>query len=69
MSIYIDITEFMKRPHRTGIQRVTGELCRYWPAAVTAYPVWVRSKWRFGTPSRWDVARHQSSTSNPKDAG
>jgi glycosyltransferase involved in cell wall biosynthesis len=42
MSIYIDITEFLHRPHRTGIQRVTGELCRFWPSTVAAHGVRVR---------------------------
>src|SRR5829696_6013533 len=31
MRYYIDLTEFLAEPHRTGIQRVGGELCRRWP--------------------------------------
>src|SRR6516162_8787402 len=31
MSLYIDISEFLSSPHRTGIQRVTGELIWHWP--------------------------------------
>ena len=37
MRVLIDLTEFFSRPHRTGIQRVCGELCRFLPSeyAVT----------------------------------
>jgi len=31
MSVYIDLTEFLARPLLTGIQRVTAEICRWWP--------------------------------------
>src|SRR5688572_14312433 len=31
MAVFIDLTEFMSAPYRTGIQRVGGELCRCWP--------------------------------------
>lgn len=31
MSLYLDLTELLSNPIRTGIQRVTGELCRYLP--------------------------------------
>jgi len=31
MTVYIDVTEFLRHPVRTGIQRVCGELCRWWP--------------------------------------
>jgi glycosyltransferase involved in cell wall biosynthesis len=31
MSLYIDLTELLSNPVRTGIQRVTGEICRYLP--------------------------------------
>lgn len=34
MNLYIDITEFLSSPITTGIQRVTGELCRYLPHNV-----------------------------------
>ncbi len=33
MSIYLDVTEIVAEPYRTGIQRVTAELCRNWPDA------------------------------------
>jgi glycosyltransferase involved in cell wall biosynthesis len=39
MSVYVDITEFITRPHRTGIQRVTAELCRNWPDDSVLTPV------------------------------
>ena len=32
MSLYIDLTEFLANPIKTGIQRITGEICRYLPA-------------------------------------
>ena len=31
MSLYIDLTEFLANPIKTGIQRITGEICRYLP--------------------------------------
>jgi len=31
MTVYVDVTEFLRNPVRTGIQRVCGELCRWWP--------------------------------------
>jgi glycosyltransferase involved in cell wall biosynthesis len=31
MSLYIDLTEFLAVPMKTGIQRIEGELCRYSP--------------------------------------
>jgi glycosyltransferase involved in cell wall biosynthesis len=31
MSVYIDLTEFLNNPVLTGIQRVTAEICRWWP--------------------------------------
>jgi glycosyltransferase involved in cell wall biosynthesis len=31
MSVYIDLTEFLSNPVLTGIQRVTAEICRWWP--------------------------------------
>jgi glycosyltransferase involved in cell wall biosynthesis len=33
MSVYIDLTEFLNNPVLTGIQRVTAEICRWWPNA------------------------------------
>jgi glycosyltransferase involved in cell wall biosynthesis len=32
MSVYIDITEFLRHPMVSGIQRVTAEICRQWPS-------------------------------------
>lgn len=29
MSLYIDLSEFLSNPIRTGIQRISGEMCRY----------------------------------------
>lgn len=37
--IAVDLTEFFARPLRTGIQRVSGELCRHWPADSKLVPV------------------------------
>src|SRR5258708_20039255 len=31
MSVYIDLTEFVKIPVLSGIQRVTAQICRFWP--------------------------------------
>lgn len=31
MSLYIDLSEFLVNPIRTGIQRIVGEICRYLP--------------------------------------
>lgn len=42
MSIYIDLTEFLASPITTGIQRVTGEMCRYLQRNV-AIPVRLHS--------------------------
>lgn len=39
MRICVDLTEFLSSPHRTGIQRVTGELCGAWPAGLPLTPV------------------------------
>jgi glycosyltransferase involved in cell wall biosynthesis len=33
MTVLVELTEFMTTPLRSGIQRVAGELCRFWPAA------------------------------------
>jgi glycosyltransferase involved in cell wall biosynthesis len=42
MSLYIDLSEFLGNPIRTGIQRISGELCRYLPPNA-AIPVRLRS--------------------------
>lgn len=39
MRVYIDLTEFMTTPWRSGIQRVGGELCRFWPQGNELVPV------------------------------
>jgi glycosyltransferase involved in cell wall biosynthesis len=39
MSVFVDLTEFLTHPHRTGIQRVAGELCRSWPDSIPLRPV------------------------------
>jgi glycosyltransferase involved in cell wall biosynthesis len=39
MGVFVDLTEFLASPHRTGIQRVSGELCCHWPADVSLTPV------------------------------
>ena len=39
MGVLVDLTEFLASPHRTGIQRVGGELCRWWPESVSLTPV------------------------------
>ncbi len=39
MTVYVDLTEFMTIPRRTGIQRVAGELCRFWPQGHELIPV------------------------------
>lgn len=42
MSLYIDLSEFLAVPMKTGIQRIGGELCRYFPKGV-AIPVRLHS--------------------------
>ena len=32
MSLYIDLSEFLSNPIKTGIQRISGEICRYLPS-------------------------------------
>jgi glycosyltransferase involved in cell wall biosynthesis len=32
--VYIELSAFFNSPHRTGIQRVCGELCRFWPTSI-----------------------------------
>jgi glycosyltransferase involved in cell wall biosynthesis len=34
MSLYIDLSEFLTNPITTGIQRITGELCKYAPPGM-----------------------------------
>lgn len=34
MSLYIDLSEFLGNPIKTGIQRVLGEMCRYLPPEI-----------------------------------
>jgi glycosyltransferase involved in cell wall biosynthesis len=38
MSLYLDVSEFLKNPITTGIQRIAGQLCRHMPAGA-AVPV------------------------------
>lgn len=38
MSLYIDLTEFLASLRKTGIERISGEMCRYLPPAM-AIPV------------------------------
>jgi len=42
MSLYIDLSEFLAVPMKTGIQRISGELCRYLPSGI-ATPVRLHS--------------------------
>lgn len=42
MSLYIDLTEFLECPIKTGIQRIAGEICRYLPPD-SAIPVRLHS--------------------------
>ncbi|MFZ0591181.1 MAG: glycosyltransferase, partial [Bryobacteraceae bacterium] len=42
MSLYVDLSEFLLNPIRTGIQRIAGELCRYLPPNA-AIPVRISS--------------------------
>jgi glycosyltransferase involved in cell wall biosynthesis len=42
MSFYLDLTEFLGNPIRTGIQRIAGEICRYLPPEA-AIPVRLHS--------------------------
>lgn len=44
MATYVDLTEFLSSPHRTGIQRVGGELCRHWDSAGDLVPVKLTSE-------------------------
>jgi glycosyltransferase involved in cell wall biosynthesis len=34
MSLYIDLTEFLTNPITTGIQRISGEMCKYMPPGM-----------------------------------
>ena len=38
-TVHIDITELLRNPIRTGIQRVERELIRYWPGPSRLCPV------------------------------
>ncbi len=49
MSFYIDLTEFLTNPITTGIQRIAGEMCRYFPPD-TAIPVRLYSGRYLGLP-------------------
>lgn len=42
MSLYIDLTEFLKNPITTGIQRIAGEMCKYLPENAVI-PLWLKS--------------------------
>jgi glycosyltransferase involved in cell wall biosynthesis len=42
MSLYIDLSELLKNPIKTGIQRIAGEMCRYLPPGAVI-PVRLRS--------------------------
>jgi glycosyltransferase involved in cell wall biosynthesis len=42
MSLYIDLTEFLKNPITTGIQRISGEMCKYLPGNAVI-PLWLKS--------------------------
>jgi len=39
METFIDLTEFISNPSRSGIQRVCGELCAWWPEHLPIAPV------------------------------
>jgi glycosyltransferase involved in cell wall biosynthesis len=49
MSLYIDLSEFLVNPIRTGIQRISGEMCRYLPKNA-AIPVRLDSGHYVGLP-------------------
>jgi glycosyltransferase involved in cell wall biosynthesis len=51
MSIYIDISEFLAVPMRTGIQRILGEICRYAQPDVFV-PVRLVSDYLVALPSK-----------------
>jgi glycosyltransferase involved in cell wall biosynthesis len=42
MSLYIDLSEFLAVPMKTGIQRISGEICKYMPPG-TIIPVRLKS--------------------------
>lgn len=44
MKVHVDLTEFVTSPHRTGIQRVTAEVCLRWPDPSQLVPVLVTSE-------------------------
>ncbi|HUZ64468.1 MAG TPA: glycosyltransferase [Acetobacteraceae bacterium] len=39
--VLIDLTELMRQPQRTGIQRVERELIRHWPGPARLVPCWL----------------------------
>lgn len=49
MSFYIDLSEFFTNPITTGIQRITGEMCKYLPSEALT-PVRVHSGGYVGLP-------------------
>jgi glycosyltransferase involved in cell wall biosynthesis len=46
MRVFVDLTEFFASHERTGIQRVCGELCRFWFATQPLVPVKLTSRCR-----------------------
>jgi glycosyltransferase involved in cell wall biosynthesis len=46
MRFFVDLTEFLASQNRTGIQRVCGQMCRYWPSGEPLTPVKLRSDGR-----------------------
>jgi len=46
MKVFVDLTEFLASQKRTGIQRVSGQLCRHWPGVESLTPVKLRSDGR-----------------------
>ncbi len=49
MSFYIDLSEFLKNPITTGIQRIAGEMCRHLPSGA-AIPVRLHSDYFVAFP-------------------
>ena len=39
IKVFVDLTEFLANPSRTGIQRVSGELSRRWPTGPPLMPI------------------------------
>jgi len=69
MPVFIDLTEFLNAPHRTGIQRVCGELCRFWPADYPLIPVKLTKTLRIVLlqPESLHVIRKYFESSNSND--